>query len=98
VETRLSSSRPSASEDPKSSDKRESIDNQEAFIEFKQSTEGRKLDEKVFSLRKVTKDSRINVKTVTDNLNKTKINIDSLKQKIDRKENERKMRFHNEQL
>ena len=46
----------------------------------------------------MTKDNRINIKAVTDELNKTKQMIDLLKQKIDRKENERKLRFHNEQL
>lgn len=49
-------------------------------------------------MRKVTKDNRTNIKGVTEELNKTKHMIDQLKQKIDRKENERKLRFHNEQL
>lgn len=46
----------------------------------------------------MTKDNRVNIKGVTEELNKTKQMIDLLKQKIDRKENERKLRFHNEQL
>jgi hypothetical protein len=41
----------------------------------------------------VTKQRRVDIKRVTDNLNKTKQEIDHLKSKLDRKEHERRHRL-----
>jgi ubiquinone biosynthesis protein UbiJ len=41
----------------------------------------------------VTKERRTEIKQITEELNKTKAEIDRLKQRLDRKENERRMRL-----
>ena len=54
------------------------------------------MDKKVQGLRQVTKERRQSIKGVTEELNSLKKRIDELKMKVDRKENERKLRFHND--
>jgi len=55
------------------------------------------LDEKIGGLKQTGKDRRSSIKNVTEDLNKIKKQIDELKMRIDRKEHERKLRFHQEQ-
>ena len=70
--------------------KRAAIDKQEAFLEFKQTEEGVSIEENILHFRATTKERRNDIKRVTDNLNKTKHDIDKLKAKLDRKEHERR--------
>ncbi len=73
--------------------KRPAIDKQEAFIEFKSTDQGTLTEENIHNLRQVTKERRTEIKGITEDLNKTKSQIDRLKQRLDRKENERRMRL-----
>jgi len=73
--------------------KRPAIDKQEAFVEFKATDEGVKIEQNIVELRSITRDRRSEIKAITEELNKTKAEIDKLKQKLDRKENERRMRL-----
>jgi hypothetical protein len=50
-------------------------------------------EESVRELRQVTKDRRSEIKIITEQLNSNKAEIDRLKQRLDRKENERRMRL-----
>ena len=57
-----------------------------------------RIDDKINSLRQSGKERRQQIKNVTNDLNAMKKQIDELKQRIDRKENERKLRFQNDQM
>jgi hypothetical protein len=78
--------------------KRAAIDKQEAFLEFKQTEEGISIEENILHFRATTKERRGDIKRVTDNLNKTKHDIDKLKAKLDRKEHERRQHLQQEQI
>ena len=78
--------------------KREAIDKQQAFIEFKQSTEGQSFEERIRDRRNMIRDKRADIKRITDTLNQNKGEIDALKVRLDRKEEERKVRMRDEQL
>lgn len=78
--------------------KREAIDKQQAFIEFKASDEGQAFENRIRERRDTIKERRSQIKNVTDTLNENKAAIDALKTRLDRKEEERKIRLRNEQL
>ena len=78
--------------------KREAIDKQVAFVEFKDSTEGQTLQSRIAEFRSQLKTNRETVKELSETLNKNKAEIDLLKTRIDRKEEERKIRMRDEQL
>lgn len=56
--------------------KREAIDKQEAFIEFKSSEEGQQLETNIHRLRQTMKDDRHLIKQCTHELNESKQQID----------------------
>jgi hypothetical protein len=62
-------------------------------LEYKQLEEGKQLEANVYRLRQITKDRRLDIKRITDDLNKKKNQIDKLKLKLDRKEHERRQRL-----
>lgn len=62
-------------------------------MEYKQLEEGKQLEANVYRLRQITKDRRLDIKRITDDLNKKKNQIDKLKLKLDRKEHERRQRL-----
>lgn len=74
-------------------EKRAAIDKQQAFLEFKQTEQGQQIDTNVLRLRQVTKERRVDIRRVTDELNGVKEQIDRLKQRLDRKEQERRHRL-----
>ena len=78
--------------------KREAIDKQQAFIEFKASESGQTFEDRIKDRRNVLKDKRQDIRTITDTLNDNKGEIDALKARLDRKEEERKLRLRDEQL
>lgn len=78
--------------------KREAIDKQQAFIEFKASSEGQKFEGHIREHRATIKDKRGRIKGITDTLNGNKGEIDALKTRLDRKEDERKIRQREDQL
>lgn len=47
--------------------------------------------------RQITRDRRLDIKKVTEELNRCKADIDRLKSKLDRKEHERRQRLQQEQ-
>mgnify|MGYP000911630477 CR=1 FL=1 len=51
------------------------------------------IEQNVLHYRQTTKERRQDIKKVTDSLNRTKHDIDKLKAKLDRKENERRQRL-----
>ena len=65
--------------------KRPVIGKQEAYIEFK-AGEGKKIEDSVVMSRDDMKKKREQVKVITQKINGTKLNIDSLKVKPDKKE------------
>ena len=78
--------------------KREAIDKQQAFIEFKSSEQGQVFEGQIREHRNTIKEKRAAIKTITDTLNVNKGEIDALKTRLDRKEEERKVRLRDEQL
>lgn len=78
--------------------KREAIDKQQAFIEFKACDEGQSFETRIRDRRNDIKERRAQIKEVTETLNGNKQEIDALKAKLDRKEEERKVRMRDEQL
>ena len=78
--------------------KREAIDKQQAFIEFKSSEDGQVFEGLIREYRNTIKEKRAAIKTITDTLNVNKGEIDALKTRLDRKEEERKVRLRDEQL
>ena len=78
--------------------KREAIDKQQAFIEFKSSDEGQTFESQIRDNRNIIKEKRGAIKAITDTLNQNKGEIDALKARLDRKEEERKVRLRDEQL
>ena len=56
------------------------------------------LEERIRKLRETAKSNRVGIKGLTDTINKNKSDIDQLKARLDRKEEERKVRIQDEQL
>jgi len=77
--------------------KRQPIEKQEAFLEYKQTEEGQQSDQNIMHHRQITRDRRLDIKKVTEELNRCKADIDRLKSKLDRKEHERRQRLQQEQ-
>lgn len=73
--------------------KRPAVDKQQAFIEFKQSSEGQEIEARIRSERDNMRHRKENIKKITETLNSAKLEIDNLKFRLDRKEDERKMRL-----
>ena len=84
--------------EPTIKQKREAIDKQQAYIEFKDSSEGQSIEERIRGHRENLKTKRAAIKALTDTINKNKGEIDTLKARLDRKEEERKVRLRDEQL
>ena len=78
--------------------KREAIDKQQAFIEYKQTNEGQTYEGSIRDRRNLIREKRAEIKNLTDQLNVKKGEIDELKDRLDRKEEERKMRMRDEQM
>jgi len=78
--------------------KREAIDKQQAFIEFKQSEQGEGFEKNIRERRATLRQKRGEIKDVTDELNVRKSDIDELKGRLDRKEEERKLRVKDEAM
>ena len=75
---------------PEPKKKRAPIDKQEAYIEYK-SDAGKKIEDSIIMSREDMKEKRVTVKVVTAKINATKGEIDKLKVKLDKKEEERKL-------
>jgi hypothetical protein len=75
---------------PEVKTKRVPIDKQLAYLEFK-SGKGAKIEESIILSRQDMKDKREDVRTLTQNINTTKHDIDRLQIKLDKKEEERKL-------
>lgn len=71
--------------------KRKAIDKQAAFIEFK-GGEGKKIEDSIVHNRNEVKTKKEQVKQITQVINVTKQEIDKIKELLDRKEHERKLR------
>ena len=69
--------------------KREAIDKQAAYLEFKEGS-GKNIEDNVLSYRKDIKDKRVLTKDLTEKINIGKRLIDKLKSQLDKKEDERK--------
>jgi kinesin family protein 6/9 len=69
--------------------KRQAIDKQTAFLEFKGAA-GKKIEDTILLYRKDVKDKRLVTKDLTEKINIGKRLIDKLKSKLDKKEDERK--------
>lgn len=67
-------------------------------MEFKQSSEGQNFEERIRDRRNMIREKRSDIKRITDTLNQNKGEIDALKVRLDRKEEERKVRMRDEQL
>jgi len=78
--------------------KREAIDKQQAFVEFKGNERGMVFENHIRDHRNNIKGKRAEIKTITDTLNLNKKDIDELKARLDRKEEERKVRMRDEQI
>ena len=61
-------------------------------MEFKSTEEGQSLENRIRERRNLAKEMRGKIKTVTNQLNSNKSEIDELKMRLDRKEEERKLR------
>lgn len=70
--------------------KRPATDKQIAYVEFKESL-GKKIEESIILSRSDIKSKRIQTKDLTQSINVNKTDIDILKKKLDKKEEERKM-------
>lgn len=70
--------------------KREAIDKQDAFVEFKEGS-GKQIESTILSCRKDIKDKRILTKDLTERINNNKRMIDKLKSKLDSKEEQRRV-------
>lgn len=69
--------------------KRKPIDKQSAFLEYKQQ-EGKHYEDQIVSHRQELKDKKTRVKELTEVCNNTKKEIDSVKMKLDEKNEEKK--------
>ena len=78
--------------------KREFMDKQSAFGEYKKTEAGRVVETRIMEQRDTGKMCKIRIKDITKSLNVSKANIDQVKMRIDRKEEERKMRNREDQL
>lgn len=79
-------------------EKKPAIDKQLAFQEFKGEQQGQVLENRIREKRDEVKQCRGQIKTLTNDLNAAKQDIDTLKMRLDRKEDERKIRLREEQL
>lgn len=75
---------------PEVKKKRAPIDKQTAYLEFK-GGEGQKIENSIIMSRNDIKDKRVEVKGLTQKINASKAEIDNLKVKLDKKEEERKL-------
>ena len=67
-------------------------------MEFKDSEEGLVLQQRIAGFRESGRSMREQIKGVTAEINGNKKEIDELKMRLDRKEEERKVRLRDEQL
>lgn len=74
------------------------MDKQSAFGEYKKTEAGRVVENRIMEQRDTGKMCKIRIKDITKSLNASKANIDQVKMRIDRKEEERKMRNREDQL
>lgn len=70
--------------------KRKAVDKQTAFLEFKQESEGRMLEDSIRDNRVELKTIKTAVKELTEECNVAKRNIDTVKVELDKKQDERK--------
>lgn len=70
--------------------KRPAIDKQSAYLEFK-SGDGSTIEQGILLARKDMKEKRTQTKDLTQKINRVKNLIDKLKEKLDKKEEERKL-------
>ena len=84
--------------EPEEKKKREAIDKQQAYLEYKESEEGQVLQQRIAGFRESGRSMREQIKGVTAEINGNKKEIDELKMRLDRKEEERKVRLRDEQL
>lgn len=82
---------------PQSKQKREFLDKQSAFAEFKMCEEGQICEQRILESRETAKKCKVTIKDITGQLNINKGQIDGMKAALDRKEEERKMRHREEQ-
>ena len=74
----------------KGSIKRQGVDKQAAFLEYKKSDEGALLENSIKDNRSELKGLKTNVKEMTDKCNEYKKNIDAVKFELDKKQDERR--------
>ena len=74
----------------KGSIKRQGVDKQAAFLEYKKSDEGALLETSIKDNRSELKGLKTNVKEMTDKCNEYKKNIDAVKFELDKKQDERR--------
>ena len=74
----------------KGSIKRQGVDKQAAFLEYKKSDEGASLETSIKDNRSELKGLKTNVKEMTDKCNEYKKNIDAVKFELDKKQDERR--------
>lgn len=70
--------------------KRRGVDKQQAFIEYKQEGDGRNLEKAIIESRNDTKNKRNTIKTLTQIINSTKLEMDKVKERLDYKQDEKK--------
>ena len=74
----------------KGSIKRQGVDKQAAFLEYKKSDDGALLETSIKDNRSELKGLKTNVKEMTDKCNEYKKNIDAVKFELDKKQDERR--------
>jgi hypothetical protein len=74
------------------------MDKQSAFFEYKKTEDGVVLEGRISEYRDVGKNCKAKIKDITRMINASKAQIDQVKNQIDRKEEERKMRNKEDQL
>lgn len=71
-------------------EKRPATDKQVAYLEFKE-TEGKKIEDSIMMSRTDMKEKRLQTKELTQHINAVKRSMDLLNNKLEKKEEERKM-------
>lgn len=78
--------------------KRPATDKQTAFQEFKSLETGLQMENQIKETRNAMQAERADIRNATDQLNAIKQEIDALKARLDRKEDERKAKYHELEL